>query len=416
MRIAVVGSGIGGLAAAWLLARAHDVTLLERLGRPGMAAHGVDLGAGARVDVPLRVFHPAYYPTLTALYAAVGVETEPVDYSASFSDLDGATYFRYRNVRIAGRTLSVPRAGLRLAASAARYFAGARRDLARGRLAGRTIAEYLAERGLERFGERVLVPALCGIATCSFARARAYPAALVVDYLTRGGLFWGARRAGRGSDDVVARLLAGGARVQVDRRVAAVEPDDAGVAVRDEAGGVDRFDHVVLATPATEARRAVAAACPAEAEVLGRFTYVPSRVVVHRDETLLPARRRDWAPVNFTVSARSEAPMATIWLNRVQPDLAAAPPVFQTWSPLREPAPGTLLAAADLERPVVDATTASAQDALARLHARPGRRVWFCGSYADPGIPLLESAAASASRVARALGAPGLEPAPGHGG
>lgn len=408
VRIAVVGSGIGGLAAAWLLARVHEVTLLERLGRPGMAAHGVDLGAGARVDVPLRVFHPAYYPTLTALYAAVGVETEPVDYSASFSDQDGATYFRYRNLRLAGRTLSIPRAGLRLAASAARYFAGARRDLARGRLAGRTIDEYLAARGLERFGARVLVPALCGIATCSYTRARAYPAALVVDYLTRGGLFWGARRARSGSDDVVARLLGGVARVQVDRRVAAVEPDAAGVAVRDEAGASERFDHVVLATPASAARRTLAGACPAEAEVLGRFTYVPSRVVVHRDGGLMPARRRDWAPVNFGVAPGHDAPMATIWLNRVQPDLAGAADVFQTWSPLREPVPGTLLAAADLERPVVDVTTAAAQAALARLQEQPGRRVWFCGSYADPGIPLLESAAASALRVARALGAPGL--------
>src|ERR1044071_3186442 len=108
MQVAVVGSGIGGLAAAWLLARAHEVTLFEHHARPGLAAHGVDVGNGLRVDVPLRVFHPAYYPTLSALYAAVGVDTEPVDYSASFSDRERATYFRYRNVRVGERTLSLP--------------------------------------------------------------------------------------------------------------------------------------------------------------------------------------------------------------------------------------------------------------------------------------------------------------------
>lgn len=409
MRIAVIGSGIGGLAAAWLLGRVHEVTLFERLPRPGMAAHGVDLGQGERVDVPLRVFHPAYYPSLTALYAAVGVATEPVDYSASFSALGGETYFRYRNVRIFGRTLSVPRGGVGLAVAAARFFLRAPPDLARRRLGGRTIGDYLAWRGLEDFGARVLVPALSGIATCSYARARAYPAEVVVDYMTRGGHFWGARRALRGADDVVARLLRPATPVRLGSRIEALEVGTERVTIHEADGVSHDVDHVVLATPAPEARRYLTGAGGREDDVLRQFAYVPSRVVVHRDEALMPARRDDWSPVNFFVSPAHETPMATIWLNRVQPGLRDAAPVFQTWNPAREPAASTVLAAADFTRPVVDQGTRSAQEALQRLHDEPGRRVWLCGSYADPGLPLQESAVASAQRISRALGAGGLE-------
>lgn len=125
MRIAVIGAGLGGLAAAWLLGRAgRQVTLYERAPRPGFTAANVAVpGRGAaatsaneavRVDVPLRVFYPGYYPTLTRLYADLGVPSEPVSYAASFhgpawAGRDAAAlYFRYRNLRWGGRSVAVP--------------------------------------------------------------------------------------------------------------------------------------------------------------------------------------------------------------------------------------------------------------------------------------------------------------------
>lgn len=113
MRVAVVGAGLGGLAAAWWLGQVHAVTLFERLARPGFTAAGVAVpgrgsaGNGVRVDVPLRVFYPGYYPTLTRLYQALGVPSEPVSYAASFVGADGRLLFRYRNLGWGSRAYGV---------------------------------------------------------------------------------------------------------------------------------------------------------------------------------------------------------------------------------------------------------------------------------------------------------------------
>ena len=109
MKVAIVGSGIGGLSAAWALSQQHDVTLFEKSPHLGMDAHSLDIDLGesqARVDVPLRVFFDGFYPNLTALYNELGIEFSPINYSASFGDLNGETYFHYHDYRLG--TLSVP--------------------------------------------------------------------------------------------------------------------------------------------------------------------------------------------------------------------------------------------------------------------------------------------------------------------
>ena len=98
MKIAVIGGGIAGLTAAWLLSRRHTVTLYERQTRPGFVASAVQVPAGAQtlqVDVPLRVYYRGYYPRLSRLYAELGVATEPVSYATTFIGADGQPYFRY---------------------------------------------------------------------------------------------------------------------------------------------------------------------------------------------------------------------------------------------------------------------------------------------------------------------------------
>ncbi len=414
MRIAIIGTGIGGLASAWHLGREHEVTVYERLPSLGMAAHGIEIGEGdhaRRVDVPLRVIYEAYYPSLVALYRDAGIETRPVDYASSFGRLGGDTYFRYRNWRIGSRSLPyvfgrelLGATSWRIVGDLARFYATASADLRRGGLERETIAAYLARKGYSRpFVDLFLLPAFAGIGTCSYESVREYPADVIVGYLTRGVLLDGVRRTDRSAAHVVERLSSRVAKTRCGVAIQGIQRTPRGVTVAADDDSRDTFDHVVLATQANRALAMLDDASLAEREALAAFRYERSRVLVHRDPALAPADRRAWAPVNFLVDEAADRPMATIWLDRVLPIQPGLPPTFQTWNPLREPADETVLAEATFDRPVVDRGSAEAVRRIEALHAEPDRRLWLCGSYSRPGVPLLESAAASAVGVARRI-------------
>lgn len=410
MRIAVIGSGIAGLSASWLLGGDHEVVLYEAHERPGMSAHGVDV-AGVHADVPLRVFYAGYYTELLALYREIGVEAIRSDYSTTFSYPDGETYYRYHNRRPGLSTLWAflsPRALRRTSRvinrSLLRYYRDAPREFAAGAHRGETIADYLSRAGYPReFVELFLLPAYAGIGTCSYERVRTYPAEVLNEYMHNGFFFTGVLTAKHGTPDVVERLSARVSEARYKCPVAEVRRAGGEVSVHLASGAVDRFEHVVVATQANHAKRFLRESSPEEAAFLDAFRYEGSDIVMHTDPAVMPRRRSDWGPVNFVVSPDFPRPMATIWTNRVQPRLRDAPDLFQTWNPVVEPSPEAVIARTTVERPAVDDATLQALADLQRLHAQPDRRVWFCGSYAARGIPLLESGVRSAMAVARAL-------------
>lgn len=416
LRIAVVGSGIAGLTAAWLLGTRHEVTLFERSGRLGMDAHSLDIerpGGLARVDVPLRVFFDGFYPNLTALYRELGIEFGPVNYSASFGVLGEQTFFRYDNYKFGRYTVpflkgrrSLNRTALRIGLDNLRFFRQLASSLAEGLADDVTLEDYLTQQKFSKaFAEGFLYPAFSGICTCSHDTIKAYPARVVLEYLNTGLLLSSVQRVTQGTQEVVARLAQHVHEVQLNAEITDVYPAEAGVVVC-TATTSRNFDHVVMATQANQTARILRHATAEERGVLSAFRYEPNRVLVHTDARLAPqGGAAQWAPVNFLLNDRTSTPMATIWLNAIQ-SLPDSGPVFQTWNPLIEPEPGTVLGEAHFERPVVSAKSLRGLETLLALHAQPCRRIWLCGSYASHGIPLLESAATSACAVAERLGCP----------
>ncbi len=414
MKIAVVGSGIAGLSAAWLLSKQHQVTVFEKHDHLGMDAHSLALSAeqaDARIDVPLRVFFDGFYPNLAALYAALGVESAPINYSATFGTLNDRTYFRYNSYKVGNISLpffkgfrSLNRRALRIGWEILRLFRQSPASIASRIGDDVTLEAYLRQHNYSQaFAEGFLYPAFAGICTCSHDSIKAYPARVVLEYLNSGLLFSSVRRVTRGTQEVVKLLAQDVHSVRVSTPVLDVSRTAEGVTVR-TADETFAFDHVVLATQANQAVRVLTDASRAEKTALAAFSYEPSRVVVHSDTTLAPrGGARQWAPVNFLLPEKSATPMATIWMNRIQ-TMPSSAPVFQTWNPVIEPDPSSVFGEASFERPVVNYESLQGLQHLALLHQQSDRRVWFCGSYAAHGIPLLESAATSAFSVAERLG------------
>ncbi len=411
LKIAIVGSGIAGLSAAWLLGRQHAVTLYERHPQPGMGAFNVDSrdgGLPVRIDLPLRVFKSGYYDTLMALYRAAGVRMQATDHAAAFATPQGETYFRYRNLRLARHSIPLPaglgRRQLGIAREALRLMFAAPRDLARGTARGLNLEMYLRQCGYSAdFVDNMLLPSFAAICTCSYAAVRRYPADVIIGFFSSGSLFSGTWRARHGADDAIRRLLQPCRTLRCESVVTAVETDAGGVRVVEAGGRADGFDHVVLAMQAHQAAVLARPVDPQGAALLARVPHESSEVVVHGDRTLVPESARA-APVHFQVDPAASGPMANIHLNRIIPELSGRPVLLQTWNPLTEPRGETVLARAHFERPLVDLDSQVAMAELLGTQRDDGRRLWYCGSYLMPGIPLLESATRSAQHVAARLG------------
>ena len=125
---------------------------------------------------------------------------------------------------------------------------------------------------------------------------------------------------------------------------------------------------------------------------------------MHSDMRFMPIRKRDWSALHYQVKRDFSDTMFSIWVNPIEPSIKKNEPVFQTWNPIFEPKPEKVFKAVPMERAVVSLENQNLIKELNVLHQLPSRKVFFCGSYAAPGVPLLESAVRSAIKVVHHLG------------
>lgn len=412
-RIAVIGTGIGGLTAAWLLARHHAVTLYEQHARPGMGVFAVDYesnGRRTRIDIPTRVFCRGYYPQLLALLDAIGVSLHATDHSAAYADHRGEILFHYGKLSLLGRDWDYPkhlgRGTVRVALESRRFFRDARRDMAQpAALAERSLGQYLADGGYdERFTRDVLLPTLSVICTCDYAGVLAYPADLLLDYLLSGVMQQGVLRAELGVGDIVDRLTANTTQV-CGVAVTSVERGGRTLAVSTADGDTREYDRVVMATQAQQAA-AVLGANDAHTTLLEAVPFEHSEMRVHTERGLLPRSRLPLSPVTYHLPQSGPRPEVTVDMTQAFPSYRGQAPVFQTWNPVRTVAREKILATAAFTRPRVTLDSRRAMQALRQMQQDGNGDLLFCGAYLADRVPLLEAAVESSVRVASRLGAP----------
>jgi predicted NAD/FAD-binding protein len=396
--IAIVGTGIAGLATAWLLNDRHRVTVYEALPRAGGHSHTVDVTAGGRslaVDTGFIVYNEVNYPELTRLFATLKVATQPSDMSFAVSVAGGAFEYSgaWDGILAQRRNLLRPSFHrmiwdiLRFNRAGARFLA-ARQD--RHEL---TLGEFLRTgRYGRRFRDAYLLPMAGAIWSAPTAEIMAFPCLSFLRFFANHGLLsvdghhhW--RTVSGGAREYVRRLTAPlGPRLRLGCPVSSVRRSDLGVHLTTADGQSRRYDRVVLACHGDQAARLLIDADPAERRTLGAFRFQPNRAILHGDASLMPRRRQAWAAWNYLTDRLGPSTAGisvTYWMNRLQ-SLDPSVPLFLSVNPGREPDPATVHGAWTYDHPVLDHAALRAQQQLPAIQGRGG--VHYAGAWLGYGF------------------------------
>lgn len=420
-RIAVVGSGISGMAAAWYLSARHEVTLFESAERLGGHTATIDVdiqgpqGSQAwAIDTGFIVFNDWTYPHFQRLMATLGVESQATEMSFSVHETD--VDFEYNGHTL--MSLFAQRSNLlrpsfyRLLKDILRFNRQAVRDLDSGELADDlTLGDYLDLRGYsEAFQRRYLLPMGAAIWSASIQDLRGFPLTFFVRFFSNHGLLNVSHRPQwytlvGGSRSYIPALTAPYAsRIRLNSPVTAVSRDLAGVTLTTP-HGEERFDHVVLACHSDQALGMLKDPSHAEQDVLGAMPYQDNEVVLHTDIGLLPRRQRAWASWNYRLDQRNASDRVSVTydmniLQRLESDTTFC----VTLNDSDSIDPSKVLGTFTYAHPCFTLEGYAAQkrhDEVSAAAATHGR-THYCGAYWRNGFH--EDGVWSALRVARALG------------
>lgn len=413
--VAVIGSGISGLTAAYALRETHAVTVFEGLDRIGGHSHTHEVrdarGATFSIDSGFIVHNRRTYPNLLRLFRELGVETQPTEMSMSVTcDGCGLSYVGSRGPRglfAQPRRLIDPRF-LRMLTEVPRFHRRARAVLAGPEDARLTWGEFLEEgRFSPYFVQHFAVPLIACVWSAGDSDARAYPARHLFRFLQNHGLLrltggprW--RTVVGGSREYVARLIATIDDIRRGDAVIAVRRLPDGVEVRTEDGATQRFDKVVIATHADDALAMLTDATPDEAADLAVIGYSNNPTWLHRDSAVLPSNRHARGSWNYRKGACAEDEsrvLVSYWMNRLH-RVEATDDFIVTLNPGDRVDPDAAIARMVYRHPIF---TPDAVAAAARLRDAGGERLAFAGAHLGWGFH--EDGCKSGVDAARRLGA-----------
>ncbi len=431
MRIAVIGSGISGLGAAWLLRDLHEVHVFESRDRLGGHTHTVHVDvddAGRPSDRPTRtlpvdtgfiVYNEPTYPNLIRMFAELGVETQASDMSFAVRieemvDARGRTRdYEYAG---SGKGLIAQRENLtdvghyRLVRDIVRFFRLGNKMVDDPAIQGMTLGGFLIENKLsDEFADRYLRPMTAAIWSTGTGPVDEFPIATLLTFFRNHGLLgvtthhpW--RTVTGGTSSYIPLLTAHlpADRIHLGRGAQTVTRHGDGITLVDTLGDTHEFDAIIISAHADAALGMLADASPREKELLGVWEYANNDTWLHTDVNLLPRRmdaRASWNYMFSKVGESSDSVSLSYWMNKLQ-DLDTDIDYVVTLNPTREPAPETVIRRMNYRHPVFTPASVATQDHLDELNGT--NNTYFCGAYQRYGFH--EDGFWSAVRVARHLG------------
>lgn len=422
LKLAIVGSGISGLAVAHTLKGHADITVFEAgdyfgghthtvdvtLPTPqGMVTHGVDTG--------FLVFNERTYPNLINLLAELGVETAPSDMSFSvqvpgalngktleWSGTDLNSVFAQRGNLVNPRFWRMLADVLRFNALCTRIAKEQREKELQ-----QPLSEFLkTNRFSEPFRDWYFLPMLGCIWSCPTDQMLQFPVATMIRFCHNHGLIQVTNRPQwfsvvGGARNYVEKILAGVYDKRLNTPVRLIERDAQGVRIVTD-GHAERFDQVVIATHTDQALSLLREPSTYERSLLGAIRYQDNRAVLHTDASVLPANPKTWAAWNYERAASSARESSRVCLhyllNRLQ-RIPFAQPVVVSLNPLQTIDPATIVGEYDYAHPVFDLAAIEAQKRLPLLQGQ--QHTWYAGAWTGYGFH--EDGLKSGLQVGRAL-------------
>ncbi len=408
LKIAVIGTGVAGNGAAWLLNTAHDITVYEKNDYTGGHSNTVVTPHGTKVDTGFIVYNLATYPNFIALMKALNVDTRESNMSFAVSLNDGGLEYSGDSIN----TLFVQRRNLlrprfhRMWMDIIRFYREAPEFLAANPATTLTLGDYLkAENYGPGFTDEHLLPMGAAIWSMTRDGMAEFPLHSFIRFFKNHGLLtltnrpqW--RTVIGGSQAYVAKLTAGFKdKIRHNCPAVRVVRENGKVIVHDAKGGSEVYDHVVIAAHADEALAMLAQPTADETRILGAIKYSENRALLHSDEALMPRLKKSWASWNYLGVTNTAKPAVSLsyWMNRLQ-SIDNAEPLFVSLNPLQEPK--AIIREITYHHPIFDRGAIEAQQHVGKIQGTGG--VWFCGSYTGYGFH--EDALASGLTVAENFG------------
>ena len=407
MRIAIVGSGVSGLVAAWLLHRAHDVTVFEADSRIGGHVHTVEVpdrhGAMHAVDTGFIVYNEHNYPLFTKLLDRLGVASQPSEMSFSVRcdrtglEYNGSTYPQL----FAQRTNLLRPRFHRMLWDIVRFNRQASRDLPGG-FGSETLGAYLERGGFSpQLAEHYLVPMGSALWSTPPSSVLEMPVEFFVRFFSQHGMLtvddrpqWRVVRGGSGRyvDALIAPFRD---RIRMGTPVRRVSRERERVLVDGEA-----FDHVVFACHADEALAMLAGPTDAESAILGALPYMDNDVVLHTDTRVMPRQRRAWGAWNYHIAGQADDTVRVTYDMNALQTLASDDRFLVTLNGADGVNQDSILFRTTYRHPKYTVEGFAAQGRHAEISGR--ERTHYCGAYW--GFGFHEDGVKSGVRVAEGLG------------
>jgi uncharacterized protein len=396
VRIAVVGSGISGLAAAWLASGRHEVHLFEARARLGGHTHTVPVDAGGRsvpVDTGFIVYNEATYPLLVRLFDELGVATQPSDMSWSLRcarcDLEYAG--NARGLLAQPRRVADP-SYLRMLADIARFNRLGRRLVDDPRAQGVPLGRFLDAAGFGHgFRAHYLLPMAAAIWSSGTEVVERFPVGTLLRFFANHGLLgvtthhrW--RTVTGGTSSYIPELTAPLDAIHAGDPVVAVDRDRDGVTLRTTSGATHRADAVVLAAHADESLAMLTDPSPLEKELLGAWDYSDNATYLHSDTELLPRSRAAWASWNYLLDdcrQPTERVSLSYHMNRLQ-SLDTDTEFVVSLNPTDPPRSARTIRTMTYTHPAYTPLSVGTQSRLDELNGQ--RRSFFVGAYQRYGF------------------------------